>query len=305
MDAALPRHMLVISHTARAEAIEATRIVVQHLREQEVAPVMTASDRSDYAPHLDMEEVRELHRDVPLSDIEVAIVLGGDGTILRAAEVVRGSACPVATVNLGHVGFLAEMEAYDLDTILRAVLSGEYTVEERVTLDVAVFSQDTEVVRTFAVNEATVEKRERMIEVSIGVDRRPLSTFGCDGVVMSTPTGSTAYAFSVGGPILWPGVNAMLIAPIAAHALFNRPVVVSPDTVLEAQLSPTSPGAAYLWCDGRRKVPLEPGMRVEVRRADEPVRLARITRGNFTDRLVKKFRLPVTGWRTPDHGADA
>lgn len=297
MSAEDPRYMLVISHTARPEAIIATQQVIQFLRTQGIAPVMVSEDRTQYEPHLAPTQPLELGQEVALSDIEVAIVLGGDGTILRAAEVVRGSNCPIATVNLGHVGFLAEMESHDLETTLERVLARDYTVEERTTLDVRVIVDDEVKAETWAVNEATVEKQERMIEVSIGVDHRPLSTFGCDGVVMSTPTGSTAYAFSAGGPVVWPGVNAVLMVPIAAHALFSRPLVVGPGSVLETQVSPESPAAAYLWCDGRRRVELEPGARVEVRTSSEPVRLARLFQGVFTDRLVQKFHLPVSGWR--------
>jgi NAD+ kinase len=291
------RNMLVISHAARPEAILATRYVIDALRAQNIVPVMTEEDRNDYAPHQNLEHTKQLVTDVALADIEVAIVLGGDGTILRAAEVVRGSRCPIVSVNLGHVGFLAEMEPHDLDSTLERVLHEQYSVEERVTLDVRVLRNGETVAETWAVNEASVEKQQRMIELSIGVDDHPLSTFGCDGVVMASPTGSTAYSFSAGGPVVWPGVNAMLMVPIAAHALFNRPLVVGPESVLEAQLSTDSPGSAFLWCDGRRRVTLEPGTRVEVRKSDEPVRIARLFRGVFAERLVQKFHLPVEGWR--------
>ncbi|MGO3678132.1 MAG: NAD kinase, partial [Microbacteriaceae bacterium] len=153
------------------------------------------------------------------------------------------------------------------------------------------------IAKTWAVNEATVEKQSRMIEVVIGVDGRPLSSFGCDGVVLATPTGSTAYAFSAGGPVVWPSVQAMLLVPIAAHALFSRPLVVGTDSVLTVEISDASVSGADLWCDGRRTYSLPQGSIVEVRRAQEPVRLARIDQGVFTERLVRKFDLPVEGWR--------
>jgi NAD+ kinase len=159
------------------------------------------------------------------------------------------------------------------------------------------------VAETWALNEATVEKaaRERMLEVICEVDERPLSRLGCDGVVCSTPTGSTAYAFSAGGPVVWPEVEALLMVPISAHALFAPPLVVSPEAVLAVEVISEATGAV-LWCDGRRKVDLPPGARVEVRRGTLPVRLARLDGpgprgGRFTDRLVAKFGLPVAGWR--------
>jgi NAD+ kinase len=167
------------------------------------------------------------------------------------------------------------------------------------TLDVRVYTDGAEVFRTFAVNEASVEKaaRERMLEVIIEVDDRPLSRFGCDGVVCATPTGSTAYNFSAGGPIVWPEVEALLMVPISAHALFARPMVVAPTSVLAVEVLARTEGAGVLWCDGRRAVDLPPGARIEVTRGARPVRLVRLHRAPFTDRLVAKFGLPVEGWR--------
>lgn len=291
------RCILVVSHTARPEAIEATVHVVAKLREAGVVPVMPKSDRDEFAPHLDLSLTAELDTDVDLAQLEVALVLGGDGTILRAAEVLRGSHCPILGVNLGHVGFLAEAESHDLSFTVDRVLAGKYGVEERMTLDVTASFAGEIVASTWAVNEASVEKRGRMLEVAIGVDHRPLSSFGCDGVVLATPTGSTAYSFSAGGPIVWPGVQALLAVPIAAHALFNRPLVVGPDSVLTVEILPQSGGLGVLWCDGRRRTELPVGAVVEVRASELPLRLARIDEGVFTDRLVNKFHLPVSGWR--------
>src|ERR1700677_4855773 len=234
---------------------------------------------------------------------ELIIVLGGDGSLLRAAEVPRPAGVPLIAVNLGHVGFLAEAEPDGLADTVDRLVARQYVVEERMTIDVAVRSNGELIASTWALNEATVEKaaRERMVEVITEVDGRPLSRFGCDGVVCSTPTGSTAYAFSAGGPVVWPEVEALLMVPISAHALFAPPMVVSPESVLAVELIAEATGAV-LWCDGRRKVDLPPGARVEVRRGTLPVRLARLDGqgprgGRFTDRLVAKFGLPVAGWR--------
>lgn len=301
------RHILVVSHTARSEAVEATVGVVARLHDAGVVPVMTESDREEFAPHLDRALTKELATEVAVADLEIALVLGGDGTILRAAEVVRGSACPILGVNLGHVGFLAEAESHDLSFTVERVLAGEYMVEERVTLEVSAYrsrddangskAEPALITRTWAVNEASVEKRGRMLEVALGVDGRPVSSFGCDGVVLATPTGSTAYSFSAGGPVVWPGVQALLAVPLAAHALFNRPLVVAPTSILQVEILPQSGGLGVLWCDGRRRTELPVGAVVEVRRSDVPLRLARIDEAVFTDRLVNKFHLPVSGWR--------
>jgi len=205
---------------------------------------------------------------------------------------------PLLGVNLGHVGFLAEIEPNDLAATVGHVEAKTYTVEERLTVDVTV-SRDGEVVhRDWALNEATVEKanRARMVEVVAEVDGRPLSRYGCDGLVLATPTGSTAYAFSAGGPVVTPDVRALLLVPISAHALFARPVVVGPGSVIAVEVLPGA-GGAVLFCDGRRTYDLAAGTRVEVREGERPVRLARIHPAPFTERLVGKFNLPTEGWR--------
>jgi NAD+ kinase len=229
---------------------------------------------------------------------EVALVLGGDGTLLRAAETARPVGVPLLGVNLGHVGFLAEAEQESLDEALHAIVVGGYAVEERMTLEAVALVNGHEVARSWAFNEVSVEKasRERILEVVLEVDRRPVSAFGCDGVLCSTPTGSTAYAFSAGGPIVWPQVQALLLVPSNAHALFARPMVISPDSQVAVEIVPTG-SSAVLDCDGRRTAALPPGARVEVTRGATPVRMVRLDGRPFADRLVRKFDLPVRGWR--------
>lgn len=296
------RHILVVSHTGRTDSLEAGVRVCRQLIDAGAIPVLSADERRDlleFAPEL--SDVAVLGDDVDASDLELAIVLGGDGTILRAAELVRGCAAPLLGVNLGHVGFLAESERDDLADAVARVLAGDYDVEERMTLSVRVKVDAQVIYESWALNEASVEKasRERMIEVIVEVDRRPLSSFGCDGVVMSTPTGSTAYSFSAGGPIVWPSLDAMLLVPLSAHALFARPLVVAADSSLAVEILERTGVPGVLWCDGRRAFDLPPGARVIVRRSKVPVRLARLHHAPFTDRLVRKFDLPVTGWRGP------
>ncbi|GAB3569603.1 NAD kinase [Spelaeicoccus albus] len=299
----MSRRVLVLAHTGRMDAVHAAGSVRRGLIQEGLIPVMLADELAE----LDAAQgavPTEVLGDSPedLDGIEVGMVLGGDGTILRAAEIVRESSVPLLGVNLGHVGFLAESEREDLDLAVRRVAAGHYTVEERMTLDVQVYVDGSRTASTWAVNEATVEKAgsQRMLEIVLEVDGQPLSTFGCDGVVLSTPTGSTAYGFSAGGPVVWPAVEALLMVPLSAHALFSRPLVVAPTSVLAVELLQRTDGSGVLWCDGRRTVPLPPGARVEVRRSDVPVRLARLSEGTFTERLVAKFQLPVTGWRGPE-----
>jgi NAD+ kinase len=289
--------MLVTAHTGRENAVRSALQVVKWLTAAGIAVRTIAGDLS--CPGAD---------EVPAGDeaaegAELVIVLGGDGTLLGAAELSRPAKVPLIGVNLGHVGFLAEAEPEGLADLVTKVVARMYTVEERMTVDVTVRSNGSAIAATWALNEATVEKsaRERMVEVITEVDGRPLSRWGCDGVVCSTPTGSTAYAFSAGGPVVWPEVEALLMVPISAHALWSPPMVVSPRSVLAIELiAGHETSGAVLWCDGRRKVDLPPGARVEVRRGALPVLLARLQGpgpAGFTDRLVAKFGLPVAGWR--------
>ncbi len=298
------RHILVVAHARRDETVEAADRVITALRAAGAVPVLAPDDRAELAEVLPVcADVPALGTDVPLADIELAIVLGGDGTILRAAELVRGGTAPVLGVNLGHVGFLAESERDDMDEAVARVIARDYRVEERMALSVRVEDAAGAVIyETWALNEATVEKasRERLLEVVVEVDGRPLSSFGCDGIVVSTPTGSTAYNFSAGGPVIWPTVEAIAVVPLSAHALFAKPLVVGPEATIAVELLTRTNVTGILWCDGRRSHDLPPGARVVVRRSSHPVRLARLHPPAFTDRLVRKFRLPVAGWRGPD-----
>jgi NAD+ kinase len=306
------RLVLLVSHTARQEALSATLECAEALIKEGITPVMEQQQlqaTAEYAKNSSSQaaaSILELGKDVEESNLELAVVLGGDGTILKAAELVRASQTPLLGINLGHVGFLAESEKNEIGSTIARVVAKDYLVKERLTLDVSVKLDGREVYRTWALNEATVEKsaRERMLEVVVEVDGRPLSSFGCDGIVISTPTGSTAYAFSAGGPVVWPSVDALLMVPLSAHALFARPLVMSPSSLVAVEVLKRSAGAGVLWCDGRRSTELPAGARVEVRKSDKPVRLARLRQGPFTDRLVKKFSLPVEGWRGPDSKKD-
>lgn len=238
------------------------------------------------------------------ASIDFVLVLGGDGTILRAAELAREQDVPLLGVNTGHVGFLAEADPEALEQVVAEVVAGRYTVEKRMTLRVEVEAPDGAVTRDWALNETALEKRDRarMLEVAIGVDGQAVSSFGCDALLISTPTCSTAYAFSAGGPVIWPEVEALLLVPVAAHALFTRPLVLGTHSTLEVVIKDAGFGAAEIWCDGRRWHAVPSGSTVRVTRATRPVRLARLNDAPFSQRLVRKFNLPVSGWRVPARG---
>ncbi len=234
--------------------------------------------------------------------IEIVIAIGGDGTLLRAAEQARPLAAPVLGINLGRIGFLTEVDLEHLDEALDALAARRYRVTSRMTVDVAIEHDGETIATGWALNEISVEKssRERILDVVVEVDGHGISAYGCDGVLCTTPTGSTAYAFSAGGPVIWPGVDALLVVPSNAHALFARALVVAPESVVTVHVDPMGP-SAVLACDGRRIHEVPPGSRILVCKGRTPVNLVRLNDQAFTDRLVRKFKLPVHGWRDQRH----
>ena len=289
------RTVLLVTHASRPDVQVLAAEVAQALRDSSVEVRVCDDDGLATAQgHWTVVPADEAAAD----GAELVVVLGGDGTILRGAERARHGDVPLLGVNLGHVGFLAEAEREAVDDVVRAIVERQWHVEERTALDITVLVGGEVLHRTWALNETSLEKaaRERMIDVLVEIDGRPLSRWGCDGIVCATPTGSTAYAFSAGGPVVWPEVEALLVVPISAHALFARPLVVSPRSVIALEL-PELSSSAVMWADGRRALELPPRARVEVRRSEQPERLARLSHAPFTDRLVAKFSLPVDGWR--------
>lgn len=293
--------VLLVVNPRSTEAIDVLATVVHALLDAGTQVLLTDEDRDGMfergAPPVDAGVQIVASDESAANGADVVVVLGGDGTVLRAAELARNSEAPLFAVNLGHVGFLAEAESEDVTAVVDAIVNRRWEVEERMTLDIRILHNGDVVHRTWALNEMALEKRtrERIIDLVVEVDGRPLSRWGCDGVVCATPTGSTAYAFSAGGPVVWPEVSAMLVVPLSAHALFARPLVVSPTSVVAFEVDSVT--AALMSADGRRIFDVDGDSRIEVRQDPKPVRFARLARAPFTDRLVAKFQLPVDGWR--------
>ena len=276
------RNCLLVVHPTRAEALSAAEVFIKELKN---------SGFQIYA-NIDLANTKLFSDDVT---VEVALVLGGDGTILRAAELVRKQNAPVLGVNLGHVGFLAEVEKPSTTEIVKAIVDKSYETEERMILNYQLLRAGKEIATGWALNEVIIERNDhQMIEVFTQIDHRPLSRWGCDAVICATPTGSTAYAFSAGGPVVWPEVDALVLLPLAAHALFSRPMVVSPKSQVVIDLESES---ADLNADGLRRIKLQLNDRVILTSDQKDVLLAHIKTANFADRLVAKFKLPVEGWR--------
>lgn len=279
------RNLLVVCNPGRVDAVVAAVELQQNLAS--TFAIYTISDVN--IPGM----IKSTLADLP--PIEVAVVLGGDGTMLRAAEVTQAHDIPLLGVNLGHVGFLSEVERSKISDVIKALVDKSYVIDPRITLAYSV-ERDGEVVTSgWALNEVTVEREKAtMVELFLEIDNRPISRWGCDGLICSTPTGSTAYAFSTGGPVVWPQVDALVVLPISAHALFSRPLVISPSSNIAVGIESAE---ALLSADALRKFPLRAGDRVTVTKNSRIVQLAHLKNTLFSDRLVAKFKLPVEGWR--------
>ncbi len=282
----MSRHVIFLVNASRPEAVIATKELSQLLLKQGFN-LSTPSDISVLG-------ITQTPVD-KLDAAELVVVLGGDGTILRGAEVARAQNIPILGINLGHVGFLAEVEKPSLAEVATSIVSKNYQTENRMVLNYSVVRDGVSISSGWALNEVTVEReRTTMVELFVQIDDRPLSRWGCDGLICSTPTGSTAYAFSAGGPVLWPEIDALVLLPISAHALFSRPMVVSPQSQIVVEIESSE---ALLSADALRKLSLKTADRVLITKDDSVIKLAHIKPTLFTDRLVAKFKLPVEGWR--------
>jgi len=279
------RNLLIVCNPARVDAVVAAVELQQSLAS--TFGIYTISDVE--IPGM----IKASLADLP--QLEAAVVLGGDGTMLRAAEVAQERDIPLLGVNLGSVGFLSEVERTKIADVIDALVNKTYVVDPRITLGYTV-ERDGEVVSSgWALNEVTVEREKAtMVELFLEIDSRPISRWGCDGLICSTPTGSTAYAFSAGGPIVWPEVDALVVLPISAHALFSRPLVISPQSKIAVGIESSE---AILSADALRKFALKMGDRVVVTKNPRIIKLAHLKNTLFSDRLVAKFKLPVEGWR--------
>ena len=279
------RNLLIVCNPSRVDAVVAAVELQQNLAS--TFGVYTISDVD--IPGI----IKSTLEDLP--QLEVAVVLGGDGTMLRAAEVAQERDIPLLGVNLGHVGFLSEVERSKISEVIEALVNKNYVIDPRITLGYEVERAGSVVANGWALNEVTVEREKAtMVELFLEIDSRPISRWGCDGLICSTPTGSTAYAFSAGGPILWPEVDALVVLPISAHALFSRPLVISPTSKIAVVIESSE---AFLSADALRKFALQKGDKVVVTRNPRIIKLAHLKNTLFSDRLVAKFKLPVEGWR--------
>ena len=280
------RAAVLVVNPSRAEAVEAATVLAGLLLEANF-DLFTISEVS-------IDGLRNCAAN-KLPEVEIAVVLGGDGTILRGAELTRERNIPLLGINIGHVGFMAEVIRPEISAVAKSVIDKSYGLDSRMVLAYEVIRSGKVVNSGWALNEVTVERQHTtMVELFVQIDGRPLSRWGCDGLIASTPTGSTAYAFSAGGPVLWPEVEALVLLPISAHALFARPMVISPKSEIVVEIQSNE---ALLSADALRKFPLVSGDQVRITRDASKILLSHIVSTTFTDRIVAKFKLPVEGWR--------
>jgi NAD+ kinase len=223
---------------------------------------------------------------------DAVITFGGDGTLLRGARLLRGHEVPIVGVNLGRVGFLTTATRDQLTSVVDALVSGKYVLERRLSLHATIISDEGGVrSEQIALNDVAIHKSgvARVVRIRVSVDGEELGPYSADGIVIASPTGSTAYSLSAGGPIVAPGVEAMILTPVCAHTLAVRPVVVPPDATVCAE--PMSPGADDLLVsyDGQLGTTLAAGDRVYVRRAQASVLLVRLGNEGYFTRMRQKL----------------
>lgn len=225
--------------------------------------------------------------------IHLALSLGGDGTLLRTARFLDGAAVPILGVNLGRLGFLTSCSASDLSSALAAVVAGDYGVDERMALRAEAAHADGRPAEEWhALNDIVMHKGgfARMLSVRVAVDGEVLGAYNCDGIVVASPTGSTAYSLSAGGPLVTPSLDSIIVTPISAHALAIRPIVLPPQVTVTLE-SIDGPEEVLITVDGQAGTELASGDRLTVHRAPRPVRIVRFPGNSFFDRLRVKL-----GW---------
>lgn len=259
----------MVVHPGKPQAQELERRLLDSLKERNVAVVDAGAD--------------------------LVVSLGGDGTVLRAARIAHETDAPLLAVNLGTLGYLTEVDAADVGPAVDRILAGDFEIEDRMMLDCST-DAGGETQRFVGLNEALVERsaRYRLVRLDVNVSGERLATFNADGVIVATPTGSTAYALSAGGPIVSPRAECILVVPVSPHMIFSRPVVLSPRDEVEiivAGEGQDHPQEASVVLDGGLARTLGTGDRVTVRRHERPLRLVRMSGPGFLERLRSKLDL--------------
>ncbi|NLW09593.1 MAG: NAD(+)/NADH kinase [Firmicutes bacterium] len=255
-------------------------------------------ESAGYEVLLEEEKALELGRKdlgYPLQElldrIEVGIALGGDGTLLRAARLLRQRQTPIFGVNLGHMGFLTEIDDHDIKEAVRRLQAGEFYLEDRIMVEARVWRGGKAGEPLVGLNDIVIGKgaSPRMLRMEIRIDGHLTAGFAADGLIVTTPTGSTAYSLSAGGPVLEPRLQVLMITPICAHSVFARPLVVGRDAKIEISFT-SLPSEAMITADGQEGIRLQEGDVISCYTAPQPTRLVRFQERSFYDLLRERFR---------------
>ena len=281
----------IIAKRNKPDAVTIVKNLVEWLRlkkievyiEEEMGTLLSLS-RS--GPYLNSVERKELP-----SHVEMMIVLGGDGTLLSVARQVWNRDIPILGVNLGGLGFLTEISLEELYGILERIIQGDFKTDERDVLNAAVIRKGERIIEFTVLNDAVINKGAlaRIIDLEISINGEYLTTFQSDGLIISTPTGSTAYNLSAGGPIVYPSLHTLIITPICPHTLTNRPIVIPDDVEVRALLK-SKQQEVFLTLDGQQGFPLEFEDMVELRKAEGRILLIKSPRRNYFELLREKLK---------------
>lgn len=274
------------------EAMRTMRRLVGWLAEHGITPVACSDTEVERIETETTCRIEQLDREEMAASVDLIVVLGGDGTMIATARALREREIPVLGINHGHLGYLAEFRADEMTAALDSILEGKYRIDRRVMLDAEVLREDSSAHQGRVLNDVVIGKsslRARIIEIEVMMNGQLVGQIRGDGVIVSTPTGSTAYNLSAGGPIIYPSMNAVVITPICPHTLSNRPILVPDDAEIEIHLT-TPQEEVALTLDGQIAFPLQMGDRVRVRKSRTTFQIVQPPDRNYFEVLRDKLR---------------
>jgi len=281
----------IIAKQNKPEAIPIVRNLVEWLRPRKIEVYMEEGMVKQFHPPLAGPHLNSIGREDIPTKVEMIIVLGGDGTLLSVARLVGDHDVPILGVNLGGLGFLTEITLEELYRVLEKVVQGDFITDERVVLNASVIRRGERMADFIVLNDAVINKGAlaRIIDLETTINGEYLTTFKSDGLILSTPTGSTAYNLSAGGPIVYPSLHCIIITPICPHTLTNRPIVIPDDVEIRAMLK-TKQQEVILTLDGQQGFTLEFEDIVEVKKAEGHIFLIKSPYRHYFEVLREKLK---------------
>ncbi|NLJ74934.1 MAG: NAD(+)/NADH kinase [Firmicutes bacterium] len=276
----------IIPHTEKPAAISLAEELIEFFLERQIQVCFEEETAQILG-------VPQLARQIPLKELDVVIVLGGDGALLNAARLTSQVDVPVLGVNVGHLGFLTELEVDGVFPAMEKLISGDYYIEERMLIEGRVIRKGKQVAVCSALNDLVMTRGTfaRIINISTYIDDQHVTDYVADGIIVSTPTGSTAYSLSAGGPIIEPLLECICITPICPHSLSSRSVLARPTASVSLHLGETRE-EVMLTIDGQQGFPLKSGDRVEIRRADKTAKFVKLSGRAFFEILHSRLKMP-------------